>query len=78
MVDESTVQSKKLSKSENIKVTVNVIPGGWPLLTLLIFIFLKLNNHVDWNWWLVTLPAWGVVAGGVLVEILRVLLKKTD
>ncbi len=33
-------------------------------LTLLgiLFVLLKLTNHIDWSWWLVTAPFWVVPA----------------
>jgi len=31
------------------------------LLTIL-FIGLKLTEYIDWSWWLITLPLWGVFA----------------
>lgn len=27
-----------------------------------IFVTLKLCNVIDWNWWWVTLPFWGIIA----------------
>lgn len=29
-----------------------------PMLTVL-FVGLKLTGHIDWSWWLITLPMWG-------------------
>lgn len=43
----------------------------FPLLGVmfLIFMTLKLTNHIDWSWWLVTAPLWG---GFAVVAILFV------
>ena len=43
--------------------------GGIGVLTILglIFITLKLCNVINWSWWYVTLPFWGVAVGGLLV-----------
>lgn len=38
--------------NEKIKITIN-----FNLLALL-FIGLKLTNHIDWSWWWVLAPAW--------------------
>lgn len=39
------------------KVSVSV---GFPTATImfLIFMTLKLTNHIDWSWWWVTAPLW--------------------
>lgn len=38
--------------------------GGVSFLSLLaiVFITLKLTSVIDWSWWYVTMPLWGVVA----------------
>jgi hypothetical protein len=38
--------------------------GGFPFLGVLglIFVTLKLTDVIDWSWWWVTLPFWGVIA----------------
>lgn len=38
----------------------------------LVFLVLKLTGHIDWSWWWVTAPLWGVFAlvFGVLLAIL--------
>ena len=33
----------------------------------LLFIGLRLTGHIDWDWWLVTLPIWGWWAFGLAV-----------
>jgi hypothetical protein len=45
-------------------VQSNTVVNGAPFLTLLtiLFIGLKLTGYVDWSWWLVLLPLWGVFA----------------
>jgi len=42
------------------------IPG----LLGVLFVGLKLTGHIDWSWWLVTLPFWG---GFVLVLLILVI-----
>ena len=39
------------------------------LLTVL-FVGLKLTNHIDWSWWWVLAPLWIGLAIGVLVLII--------
>jgi len=34
------------------------IPGFFPLL-FLVFLTLKLTEHISWSWWWVTAPLWG-------------------
>jgi len=38
--------------------------GGIGVLGLLgvLFVGLKLTGHIDWPWWLVTMPFWGGLA----------------
>ena len=45
------------------------------LLTIL-FVGLKLSGHIDWSWWLVTAPIWGVFAliGIILIIVGAVVL----
>lgn len=40
-----------------------------PLLTLL-FIYLKLTEHIDWSWWWVLAPLWVPVAIGMFLFML--------
>ena len=45
-----------------------------PLLAVL-FIGLKLTNHIDWSWWWVLAPLWaplGVIAGTAVIGLLVV------
>jgi len=32
------------------------------LLVFIVFLVLKLTDTIDWSWWWVTAPLWGVVA----------------
>lgn len=32
----------------------------------LVFLVLKLTGHIDWSWWWVTAPIWGVFALALL------------
>ena len=37
----------------------------------LIFVVLKLTDSIDWSWWYVTLPSWGLYAlVGVIVLLI--------
>lgn len=40
--------------------------GFFGVLTI-VFIVLKLTGHIDWSWWLVLAPAWGIYIVRVLV-----------
>ena len=42
----------------------NITQSGVSVFGLLgiAFIVLKLSNVIDWSWWYVTLPFWGVFA----------------
>lgn len=46
--------------------------GFLPLLFLL-FLGLKLTGHIDWSWWWVTAPIWGVLVIGLLVFLVGLL-----
>lgn len=39
-----------------------VASSSFPLLSImfLIFMTLKLTGHIDWSWWWVTAPLWGI------------------
>jgi hypothetical protein len=43
--------------------------GFLGLLTIL-FIGLKLSDHIDWSWWWVLSPLWGVFALGLVVFVI--------
>lgn len=46
----------------------------FPILGL-IFVTLKLTDHIDWSWWWVTAPFWGpaaVVVGLLLLALLGI------
>lgn len=62
------------------------IETGLSLTSLLfiVFVVLKLTNHIDWSWWWITAPLWGpfgLVVGGIvliglgvgLVQLIRAL-----
>lgn len=52
--------------------------GGIGVLGLLgvLFVALKLTGFIDWSWWWVTLPFWGVMALVLLITILVIAFKK--
>jgi uncharacterized membrane protein YdbT with pleckstrin-like domain len=47
----------------------NINSGGIGIFGLLgvLFVGLKLTGHIDWSWWLVTLPFWGGFALVVVI-----------
>lgn len=47
--------------------------GFLGLLTL-IFIVLKLTHMIDWSWWLVLLPLWGLAAFVILIGLISVII----
>ena len=47
--------------------TSNPIAAGFPSLLTLLFITLKLLGKIDWSWWWVLSPAWGMLVLAVLV-----------
>ena len=53
------------------KVSVTVGPNFFALLTI-VFITLKLTGYINWSWWWVLAPIWGVFAA-VLAIIIVVL-----
>lgn len=38
---------------------------GFCSILFFIFLTLKLTGHVEWSWWIVTLPLWGTLALGL-------------
>jgi len=38
---------------------------------LLLFIGLKLTGHIDWSWWWVFSPIWGIMIFAVIVGVKR-------
>ena len=52
--------------------------GGIGVLGLLgvLFVALKLTGFIDWSWWWVTLPFWGVMALVLLITILVIAFQK--
>ena len=52
--------------------------GGIGFLGVLfiVFLILKLTNVIDWSWWWVTAPLWGVLALGIVVAFIIEIIKK--
>ena len=52
-----------------IRIIMETKSGGISILGLLgiVFIVLKLCKVIDWSWWWVTSPFWGMAAIAVLV-----------
>jgi hypothetical protein len=43
---------------------------GFASVLFLVFLVLKLTNHIAWSWWWVTAPLWGTFAlAAVIVSI---------
>lgn len=63
------------------KAQVNNNGIGFLGLLTIVFITLKLTKAIDWSWWWITSPIWGVVAFYAIVILFFVLfgtvLKKT-
>jgi len=55
-------------------VKFNPIPIVLHAFTLL-FVALKLTNHIDWSWWLVTATSWAPFSLGVLLLAIGGLLR---
>lgn len=55
----------------------NTNSGGVGFLGLLtiLFIGLKLTNHIDWSWWWVFAPCWGPLAIVIAIWIFFSILK---
>lgn len=39
----------------------------------LVFLVLKLTGHIDWSWWWVTAPLWGIFAVALALMVLGAL-----
>jgi len=52
--------------------------GGIGLGTILflIFLVLKLTNHIDWSWWWVTAPLWIPIVLMIVIGIIYLILDK--
>lgn len=51
--------------------------SGFSLLvigTFLVFLVMKLNGTIDWNWFYVTAPLWGAFALGMVFFVIALLL----
>lgn len=64
--------------NKNIGPSVGM--GAWQLF--LVFLLLKLSNHIDWSWWLVLLPislSFGTVLAVAIAEkVLKRVNKRLD
>ena len=40
----------------------------------IVFIVLKLTGYIDWSWWWVTAPFWGVIVGTLFIIIVMVII----
>lgn len=58
------------------KQSSNNKSGGIGLLGLLgiVFITLKLTGYIDWSWWWVTAPFWGIPAIGAAIWLICTIL----
>jgi hypothetical protein len=62
-------------QTEKVQVTVNLVPGGYPMLVFFIFLVLKLTDHITWSWLWVTSPLWLVVVFSFFTATVLVLKK---
>lgn len=46
---------------------------GFCSVLFMIFLVLKLTNHIDWSWWWVTAPLWGGFAILGIISIVIIL-----
>lgn len=47
---------------------------GLPVLLFLIFLVLKLTGHIDWSWWWVTAPLWGLFALAGVIGVVTIVI----
>jgi len=40
----------------------------------IVFIVLKLTGYIDWSWWWVTAPFWGVIVGALFIITVMVII----
>ncbi len=45
-----------------------------PWIMTLIFMTLKLAGVIDWSWWMVTLPIWGLLAFALVMYALAAIM----
>jgi hypothetical protein len=43
---------------------------------LVLFVYLKLTHQIDWSWWLVTAPVWGMLLFVFGIAFIARLVKK--
>jgi hypothetical protein len=48
---------------------------GLGTVLFLIFLVLKLTNHIDWSWWWVTSPLWIPLVLALIIIVLVVIVK---
>lgn len=47
---------------------------GINVILFLIFLVLKLTNHINWSWWWVTAPLWGLYALAGVIGIVTIVI----
>jgi hypothetical protein len=47
-----------------------------PVILFLIFMILKLTEHIDWSWWWITAPLWGMCVVCILCLLVVVYFQK--
>lgn len=45
-------------------------------LLFIVFLVLKLTNVIDWSWWWVTCPLWGVLAFVIVCAVIIGIIKR--
>ena len=41
------------------------------IIITIVFIVLKLTHVIDWSWWYVWLPIWGIIVAGIYIVALK-------
>jgi MFS superfamily sulfate permease-like transporter len=55
------------------RTTINItLPGGFAGALFLIFMTLKLTDHIDWSWWWVSCPLWAGPAIAIAIVVVVV------
>lgn len=51
---------------------------SFPTLLFLSFLILKLCGVIDWSWWWITAPLWGVLVFAVVMGIIITFIEKPE
>ena len=59
-----------MSGSEDKRISVSILPGGFPGALTIAFVVLKLCNVISWSWWWVMSPIIIRVVFSILLFVL--------